>query len=212
MSKRQSPETLFDAWAAGYEDMRTEVFWDPFLHIEAVFGSRKLGALRVLDVGCGTGEVARYFAQRGAAVYGLDISSEMCLKAAEMSENIPFLPHDLSEPLPFEVASFDIVIALACLEYLPNVEQTVAEISRVLVDGGQFLGTFERLGHDCPGGMAEAVELFDDWMRYRQSPEELKAMLTRHFKKIDYLHTTGFMLEDGEGMTQYIRVLANKSL
>lgn len=211
MTKKQSPQTLFDALAEDYVAMRAEVCWDPFPHIEAVFADRDLEGLRVLDAGCGTGEVARWLAKRGASVYGLDISPEMCMSAAEASENIPFLPHDLSAPLPFEANSFDIVIALACLEYLPDVESCVAEFARVLADDGQFLGTFERLGHDCPGGMAQEVVLFDDWMRYRQSPEDIISMIERYFATANYLQTTGFMLEDDEGMTQYIRVLAQKS-
>ena len=204
----ESPQTLFDALAQDYESMRRDLKWDPFVHIRAAFRNQPLKDLSILDAGCGTGECTRWLAQQGAKPYGLDISDEMCYLAAERSENIPYLAHDLSEPLPFANNRFDAVIALGCLEYIENIESTVAEFARVLQPNGLFLGCFERYGEDCPGGMAKNVVFFDEWMRYRQSETEIRQMHKKYFKSVDIEKVQGFLLEETHEYTQYLRVIA----
>ncbi|MBR4985092.1 MAG: class I SAM-dependent methyltransferase [Proteobacteria bacterium] len=212
----ETPQTLFDELADGYEEMRKELGWDPFVHIKAAFAPETLANKRVLDAGCGTGECTRWLQAQGAEPYGLDISPEMCFAAAENSENIPYLTHDLSEALPFDDKRFDIVIALGCLEYLENIETTVAEFARVLDAHGVFLGCFERYGDDCPGGHDKTVTFFDDWARFRQSDDEIKSLISRYFSSFELAHVPGFKLTDDDGnetgeTTQYIRVIARKS-
>lgn len=209
----ESPESLFDGLAEEYESIREELAWDPFIHIKEAFKDRDLRGMAVLDAGCGTGECTRWFQSQGAEPYGLDISSEMCFLAVERSENIPYLNHDLSELLPFPDERFDAVVSLGCLEYIENIEQTVSEFRRILRPNGLFLGCFERYGDDCPGGCAEQIVFYDDWIRYRQSEEELSKMLSRYFSRFELNRVDGFKLTDDDGnetgeVTQYIRVIA----
>lgn len=211
----ESPQSLFDALADEYESMRVEVGWNPFIHIREVFEPLDLTGKSILDAGCGTGECTRWFQSKGAEPYGIDISPEMCFKAAENSENIPYLCHDLAEPLPFDAARFDGAVALGCLEYIEKIEDTVREFARVLKPGGIFLGCFERCGRDCPGGTARSVVMFDDWMRFRMPESEIRAMILRHFTKADFKRVPGFKLTDDDGkdtgkQTQYLRVTAMK--
>ncbi len=211
----ESPQTLFDELAVGYEEMRRELSWDPFVHIEEAFKDVDLRGKRVLDAGCGTGECTRWFQSQGAEPYGLDISPEMCFYAAERSENIPYLNHDLSEPLVFDDGRFDVVVALGCLEYLEHVETTVSEFARVLSRGGYFLGCFERCGDDCVGGCERSVVFFDDWVRYRLTESELLALLKRYFSSVRLDRVHGFKMTDDDGretgeMTQYIRAICRK--
>ncbi len=203
------PDDLFDPLAQDYETMRRELQWDPFVHIHAAFEGRSLNGLKILDAGCGTGECTRWFQSQGADPVGLDISGEMCFLAAERSENILYLPHDLSDPLPFGEASFDAVVALGCLEYLEDIAPTMAEFRRVLRPGGLFLGCFERYGDDCPGGNAPEVVFLDDWVRYRQSREELQTCLEPLFSHIRFDRVPGFVLEESDERTQYWRVIAD---
>ena len=205
----KTPQSLFDELAQDYETMREELAWDPFPHIQAAFGAIDLKNLDILDAGCGTGEVARWMARQGARPYGLDISPEMCFLVAERSENIPFLTHDLSEPLPFNDDRFDAVVALGCLEYIEHIEDTLREFARVLRPGGRFLGCFERYGTDCPDGCKPSVVFFDNWMRYRQSESDLKKMILSVFKEAVFERVPGFILEETHEQTQYIRVIAS---
>jgi ubiquinone/menaquinone biosynthesis C-methylase UbiE len=209
-----TPQTLFDELAEDYESMREELAWDPFVHIRDAFKG-SLEGLKILDAGCGTGECCRWFQAQGAKPYGLDISPEMCFHAADRSENIPYLNHDLSDPLPFDDGQFDGVVALGCLEYIEQIEDTVREFSRVLKPGGIFLGCFERFGEDCPNGCDREVIFFDDWMRYRQNEAEIRAMIGRSFEHSELRRVPGFKLTDDDGCetgerTQYIRVIARK--
>ena len=206
----ESPDTLFDQLADDYENMRQELAWDPFPHIHDAFEGIDFHGLQILDAGCGTGECTRWFQARGAQAVGLDISPEMCFQAASKSENIFYLTHDLSEPLPFETGRFDGIVALGCLEYLENIEAVVAEFSRVLKPGGVFLGCFERYGQDCPEGDVKAVTFFDVWMRYRQSEPEIEEICAKYFKSYALKRVNGFILQETDERTQYIRVIATK--
>ena len=209
----ETPQSLFDPLAEDYESIRKELSWDPFPHIQCAFENRSLKGLEILDAGCGTGECSRWFQAQGAVPCGLDISPEMCFLAADRSENILYLNHDLSEPLPFADKRFDAVVALGCLEYIEDIEATIREFRRVLREGGLFLGCFERYGDDCPGGVAKNVVFYDDWMRYRQSEHDIQSMLSRYFRHVRLDRVRGFKLTDDEGndtgeYTQYIRAIA----
>ncbi len=209
MSEHKSTtQDLFDAWAQDYETMRVEVGWSPFEHVEAAFQNYNLKGARILDVGCGTGEVPRKLQALGADPYGLDISPEMCMTAAERSENIPYLPHDLNDPLPFDNDRFDAIIALGCLEYLPDIESVVDEFCRVLTHDGLFLGVFERCGEDCPDGCETEVEFLDEWIRYRLPENEIIKMIEARFQTCQFDRVNGFILEDSGEHTQYVRVIA----
>ena len=212
MKSKQSPDTLFDALALGYETMRKELAWNPFTHIEAAFDGVDLRGMEILDAGCGTGECTRWFAEQGASPIGIDISGEMCFHAAEMSENIMYLQHDLRDPLPFASSRFDAVVALGCLEYIADIRATVEEFYRTTKPGGMFLGCFERFGDDCPGKNARQVVFFDEWMRYRQSRTMIESMFAQRYRHVDIEPVAGFLIEETGETTQYWRVIAKDAM
>ena len=74
---------------------------------------------RVLDIGCGAGQLSLALSQRNAAVIGIDVSSRMVeLAKKRLGNQIDVRVHDLSQPLPFEDSSFDIVVASLVMHYL----------------------------------------------------------------------------------------------
>ncbi len=98
--------------------------------------------MRLLDLGCGQGDLALELARRGLAVTGFDISPaavQVATKRAEQS-GIPavFLVADIAEPLPFEDASFEVVSAVLSLHYFrrATTARIVRETARVLTRGG----------------------------------------------------------------------------
>lgn len=86
---------------------------------------------RLLDVGCGTGWFTRGLAARGFAMTGLDVDEGMLAVARQRTpEGISWLQGDAAQ-LPFADASFDQVVALTSLCFVPDWPRAVAEIVRV---------------------------------------------------------------------------------
>ena len=61
----QTPRDLFDELADNYETMRDELDWSPFEHVYTAFENEDLSGKEILDVGCGTGEIARLLQKQG---------------------------------------------------------------------------------------------------------------------------------------------------
>lgn len=94
---------------------------------------------RVLDVACGTGVVALTAAREGAEVTGLDLTPELVAHAKEnaaiMGLEARFVEGD-AEDLPFEDASFDVVVSQFGHIFAPRPEVVTREMLRVLRPGG----------------------------------------------------------------------------
>ncbi|CAN5192695.1 hypothetical protein BH09ACT13_BH09ACT13_08110 [soil metagenome] len=93
---------------------------------------------RVLDLGCRLGALSRHFLE-GNSVVGLDVDSAALEKAAALG--IEPVQSNVEEPLPFDDASFDAVVAGELLEHLQFPDALVAEIRRVLRAGGIVVGS-----------------------------------------------------------------------
>ena len=92
---------------------------------------------RVLDVCCGTGDLALAAARAGGRVVGLDFSTPMLERARRKSSEIEWVEGD-ALALPFADGSFDAVTIGFGLRNLPNVERGLAELRRVLRPGGRL--------------------------------------------------------------------------
>jgi SAM-dependent methyltransferase len=93
---------------------------------------------RVLDLGCRSGALTRHFLE-GNSVVGLDVDAAALEKARALG--IEPVQADVEEPLPFDDASFDAVVAGELLEHLRFPDALVAEARRVLRPGGVLVGS-----------------------------------------------------------------------
>jgi ubiquinone/menaquinone biosynthesis C-methylase UbiE len=126
-------------------------------------GSEPLDAL---DVGCGTGFLALLLAHLGHRVAGVDVAEEMLRlareKAAAAGRAIAFRPAD-AERLPFEDASFDLIVERHVIWTLPDPHGALAEWGRVLRPGGRLVlieGAWQTTGHADYALIRDALPLY----------------------------------------------------
>jgi SAM-dependent methyltransferase len=97
------------------------------------------GAARVLDLGCGEGQVARRVAAASAArVVGVDLSWHQVLEAARRGGG-PAYVRSPAGVLPFAASAFDAVVVCLVLEHVDDIEAVLAELARVLEAGGRLV-------------------------------------------------------------------------
>jgi len=136
---------LFDALAGGYDSWYEEPAGRMVDRIEREVVYSYLApraGLRLLDVGCGTGLYALELAARGVEVTGVDIASSMLAQARAKAQNaglnIRFLEADALR-LPFAEQSFDAVLSVVALEFVPDLAAALGEAYRVLKTGGRLV-------------------------------------------------------------------------
>jgi trans-aconitate 2-methyltransferase len=121
---------------------------------ETVVGWLELdGDERVLDAGCGTGQVTAKLRDRlpGGSVVALDGSPSMIEQARERlgDVRVRYLVHDLRDPIPTEPV--DAVLSTATFHWIPDHDRLFANLAAILRPGGQ-------LAAQC-GGAGNTVEL-----------------------------------------------------
>jgi 2-polyprenyl-3-methyl-5-hydroxy-6-metoxy-1,4-benzoquinol methylase len=87
----------------------------------------------LLDVGCAEGSFVRFLAEGRESSVGVDISEPKLIRARDYSHNlnsVSFVLADASD-LPFNASSFDMVICIDVLRYLPDLTKAVKELFRV---------------------------------------------------------------------------------
>ena len=96
---------------------------------------------RILDLGTGTGELARTFAVGKSRVAGVDVSARQLAAARELAREQDLeigLCRAPAEELPFSKASFDVVCANQCWLYF-DLARAIPEVRRVLAPGGRLV-------------------------------------------------------------------------
>ncbi|HZU28055.1 MAG TPA: methyltransferase domain-containing protein [Bryobacteraceae bacterium] len=123
------------AWDAGQYEAGFQFVWE--------YGAGLLDILnpqfgeRVLDVGCGTGQLTSEIAGRGASVVGIDSSPDMI---AQARINYPRLDFRLVDAAAFRADEpFDAVFSNAALHWMKPPEPVVEAMSAALKVGGRFV-------------------------------------------------------------------------
>jgi trans-aconitate methyltransferase len=129
--------------------------WDPAVyHQNAAFVPGLAGGVlewldaqpgeRILDLGCGEGQLTAQLASAGAVVRGFDASPQMA--AAARTRGIE-VDEGSAEKLPYPDASFDAVFSNAALHWMHDQDAVIAEVHRVLEPGGRFVAEMGGLGN-----------------------------------------------------------------
>ena len=159
--------------------------------------------MQVLDVACGTGNLAIPAARKGAKVTGVDIATNLLGQARHRASaeglQVNFEEGD-AEQLPFPDVHFDVVMSMFGAMFAPRPERVAAEMARVCRPGGKiamanwtpdsFTGKMFRLGsrHLPPPAGVPAPVLWGDEavVRQRLSVHGVQVETRRHPIVFDY--------------------------
>jgi trans-aconitate methyltransferase len=137
---------------------------------------------RILDLGCGDGQLTGKIAAAGADVVGVDASPEMI--AGARSKGIDALVCN-AEALPF-VAEFDAVFSNAALHWVRNQDAMLAGVKRALKPGGRFVAEMGGHGNIAAIQVALIAVLerhgcagLEDGVNYYPTPAAYRARLER---------------------------------
>ncbi|MGI8751127.1 MAG: class I SAM-dependent methyltransferase [Acidimicrobiales bacterium] len=124
-------------WQEGFTDGADEEYNEQILPLAA---HHLAGARRVLDVGCGEGQISRLAAQVEGVelVVGVDPTPGQIAEAARRGGGVRLARGGAGE-LPFAAGSFDTVLACLVFEHIGALDEAIAEVGRVLRPGGRFL-------------------------------------------------------------------------
>ncbi len=122
-------------WIDGFTDGADEEYEEQILPLAA---EELRGAARVLDVGCGDGQVSRLAWKLGAElVVGVDPTHNQISVAHERGGGPAYVRGPAAQ-LPFADEAFDAVVACLVFEHIDDVDDAIAEVARVLRPGGRF--------------------------------------------------------------------------
>jgi trans-aconitate methyltransferase len=108
---------------------------------------------RILDIGCGTGQLTADIAGSGARVTGLDSSPDMIEQARRNYPDIPFV---LGDAASFSFPEqFDAIFSNAALHWVPDHQAVAGSIARALLPGGRFVAEFG--GKGCIASITAAM-------------------------------------------------------
>ena len=123
---------------------------------------KKFNGERILDLGCGYGYYTDYFKSIGGNVIGTDGSKAMIDIAKKNYPDCEFMVSDISETLPFEDNTFDVVFCNQVLMDIENIDNVFYECRRILKTGGIlyysiihpafFNGEWMKSKEDSPSG------------------------------------------------------------
>lgn len=183
--------TAFDAQASTYDEgMQGEHARRLYPHVveEVVRAVADIPTPRLLDLGCGTGALAKLVLTQvpRARLTCVDLSSEMLGVAGERLGAAAKLVAADAERLPFCDSSFDAAWCNDSFHHYPDPERAAFQAWRVLAPGGTFV-----IGDAWQPAPARAI--MNAWMPYSRegdvriySERELKGILDRWFSEVSW--------------------------
>ncbi|HSN68517.1 MAG TPA: class I SAM-dependent methyltransferase [Thermoanaerobaculia bacterium] len=128
--------------------------------VEAIAGYFHPRGKTVVDVGCGSGETARWLASRGARAIGIDRAEVLATAVAPPARDEGFIA-STGELLPIASSRADVVLYVASLHHIPpaRMDEALCECRRVLGEGGRAI-VIEPLFRR--GSYAEITRLVED--------------------------------------------------
>lgn len=137
-----------DEGVASYWNKKYDEDYHPYLHgrqqkvLDLISYLGLPDGASCLELGTGGGQNAIKYAEMGLFVHGVDSSEELLKTARKLNvsrRHIEFSNVDLNASMPFEDATFDLVVVVGTLQYLMEPSACLKEVHRVLKPGGHFI-------------------------------------------------------------------------
>lgn len=137
--------SFFDRWSLSYDRERLQQSTYAPIHDEVLRRLAEAGPGRILDLGCGTGQLTKRMIDTfpGAGVVGADLSPGMLTKAAdrlsaERTGGAVLVRSD-AQRLPFAANSFDVITCTESFHWYADQAATMESLRDLLVPGGRLL-------------------------------------------------------------------------
>jgi SAM-dependent methyltransferase len=196
VAREYATETGLEARRAAYR--HAEGPNAPELAFQAV---AEVAPRRVVEVGCGPGELAARVARElGAEVVAFDTSERMV--ALARGRGVDARLGDV-QALPLPDASFDCAVAAWMLYHVPDVDRALAELARVLRPGARLVAVTNGLDH-----LRELRELLGLPPRLATpfNAENGPELLRRHFARVEARDAAGSVrFPDRDAVLAYVR-------
>ncbi|MCW2965298.1 MAG: class SAM-dependent methyltransferase [Actinomycetia bacterium] len=161
---------------------------------------------RILEVGCGWGELAQWVRREtGAEVAALDLSPRMVELARE--RGVDAIVGDVQE-LPFADGEFDVAVAAWMLYHVPDLDRGIAELARILRPGGRLVVATNSRFHLLE--LRELVGSGPSTLKF--SREDGEEHLRRHFDRVRREDIDGqLQFADRDEVEEYVRASISMS-
>jgi ubiquinone/menaquinone biosynthesis C-methylase UbiE len=161
---------------------------------------------RILEVGCGWGELAEWVAREtGAEVIAVDLSPHMVELARQ--RGVDATVGDAQE-LPFAAGEFDVAVAAWMLYHVPDLDRGLAELARVLRPGGRLVVATNSRFHLLE--LRELVGSGPSLLKF--SREDGEEHLGRHFARVTREDIDGQLeFADRAEVEEYVRASISMS-
>jgi len=213
---RRANRAWWDREAAGYQAEHGEFLgdagfvWGPEGLTEADAGLLgPVAGKRVLEIGCGAGQCARWLARAGARVVGLDLSETQLRHSRSLDARtgtpVPVVAADAAD-LPFADSSFDLACsAYGAVPFVADSARVMREVARVLRPGGRWVFSVTHPIRWClpddpgPDGLVVRDTYFDR-RPYVESDADGRTLYAEHHRtlgdRVREVVAAGFVLRD----------------
>jgi 2-polyprenyl-3-methyl-5-hydroxy-6-metoxy-1,4-benzoquinol methylase len=203
ITQREAREWNAQAYAQGNRIQETAAL--QFLQESGIDFTGK----RVIDVGCGTGNISKKIAQQALLVHGIDASNNMIEYAKKTYQNAKKLSFEQCFAEDFTTREhYNVAVTFFCLQYIQEKEKVLQNINKALHIGDEFFGNMHTasdpehlnvtVGLEMIPGLKQTYDFFKNTdiiaelgLFDQATDEHIQTMFTNNgFEIVSYKHIT----------------------
>jgi SAM-dependent methyltransferase len=178
--KRDMLKTVEKVESANYDDSAEQADWDSPKRAQKLVEQYVTNGSKVLDLGIGTGQAVKGYAEKGAAIIGLDRDPEMLELSRTVTGKAGTMRQaDINEPLPIDdlAEQIDVAQAIGVLEFASDLNSVVNQVKSSLKPNGVFVFTVE-----TPDGDNVTMQEYPDAgvTVHRRAADTVKVLLEKN--------------------------------